>query len=754
MVAVLSASTVKSWFQYRCERKTRYDMMTRGERDSATIVKQESGASWALQGDQFEKLVLEHLSKEQMLLAPAANQDRLGQAETIAFLKGQTKADVATQLALESGPALRTLLSLPDEVLINRSYPDLVFREARSEGVVFRIVDIKATRASTPFHKAQVAFYARLLQGMIADLKIDATVDPNGAIWLIRNGSYIEQGLTQTSSFPLKPYLRLVDEFLRRQVPRIAGKKVAANFDETFFHIYFKCEQCDYLGHCRGAVERSNPADNDVSAVPGVSHEGKHALRARGLRTVGQLAGVGGISAAGPTSWSLQRRSDVIIARAGAIAAQDVRRLPGMISYMMPPRIDRAFYLLADYDAVEDNLVTLAYMRLGGTMRSVVRVLNNSSPDAERQALLDVFAALIADLSEVDAHNETTGADNQIQAHIFIYEPAEAKALQAAIGRHLDDPQIRSGLLHAVRLFPPDDVVPEPEFKGAHHLPATAVRSVIEQLYALPCKVSYDLRQVTEALEAAGQKCVAYRPVEPFRRDFSSLLSMEVIRSLRGGRRDAITPDRVAEDVIARLHATANLVDWLIEENAAAEQPFLRLEKQPFRFQSTLDPLNAGDLDLLHAYELLDSRSALLETLVRLAQPVRVRQQRGECLAGLSLENEGRHPDGRRWLLFSIPPESRDTEISSDDVGLILSDDNPDLRLNPTYWRPLEIRFRYGNNNTLFVNMSARQYKSPIVERLRRTTPPQGWCIDKTFRDFNGPRVQRYLMQLAGSDQK
>src|SRR3546814_6364455 len=41
-------------------------------------------------------------------------------------------------------------------------------------------------------------------------------------------------------------------------------------------------------------------------------------------------------------------------------------------------------------------------------------------------------------------------------------------------------------LLHAVRLFPPEDVVPEPEFKGAHHLPATAIRSVIEQLYALP----------------------------------------------------------------------------------------------------------------------------------------------------------------------------------------------------------------------------------------------------------------------------
>src|SRR3546814_7987101 len=99
----------------------------------------------------------------------------------------------------------------------------------------------------------------------------------------------------------------------------------------------------------------------------------------------------------------------------------------------------------------------------------------------------------------------------------------------------------------------------------------------------------------------------------------------------------------------------------------SADTPFLRLEKQPFRFQSTLDPLDAGDLDLLHAYELLDSRSALLETLVRMAQPARVRQQRGECLAGLTLESEGRHSNGRRWLRFSIPPESRDEEVSPDD---------------------------------------------------------------------------------------
>src|SRR3546814_1212161 len=57
----------------------------------------------------------------------------------------------------------------------------------------------------------------------------------------------------------------------------------------------------------------------------------------------------------------------------------------------------------------------------------------------------------------------------------------------------------------------------------------------------------------------------------------------------------------------------------------SADTPFLRLEKQPFRFQSTLDPLDAGDLDLLHAYELLDrseEHTSELQSLMRISYAV------------------------------------------------------------------------------------------------------------------------------------
>src|SRR5205823_646593 len=128
-------------------------------------------------------------------------------------------------------------------------------------------------------------------------------------------------------------------------------------------------------------------------------------------------------------------------------------------------------------------------------------------------------------------------------------------------------------------------IVPEPEFRGVHHLPATALRSVVEQLYALPVMVSYDLRQVTECLSRAVPDYGApYRPDPSLARPFSSRLAIDACRQLRDGRLD---PSVVATDVRARLEAMSNLARWLMAENQAAaarpdDRAFLRLEKRAF----------------------------------------------------------------------------------------------------------------------------------------------------------------------------
>src|SRR5260370_12414534 len=83
-----SASTVKSWFQYRCDRKTRYETMSRKQRDTIPILKIDSPALWAELGNKFEKQLVSSLARTHRVLTPAPGEDTISEALTAAFLRG------------------------------------------------------------------------------------------------------------------------------------------------------------------------------------------------------------------------------------------------------------------------------------------------------------------------------------------------------------------------------------------------------------------------------------------------------------------------------------------------------------------------------------------------------------------------------------------------------------------------------------------------------------------------------------------
>ena len=758
MALALSASTVKAWFQYRCERKVRYELFTDEELAALPINADVREQSWAILGFDYEERVLRSLDPRPGVLRPAPGEFGLLEAEAVDFLRGRTRFPYASQLNLRPRGALPLLRGTG--VSLKRVFPDLVERKVVDGRVVFQIIDVKATRRATPFHKTQVAFYARVLEALLAELRIDADIDPVGYIWRIPDGGTAEGDAYHPEEFRLAPYLRLVDDFCTNLLPQIASRAVepgegVPRRDDTFFHLYFKCEQCKFLEHCMGSIADTLPAGaRDVSAVAGLTHEAKRALHRLGVRRVGDLARAKGLAAASGVGWSLSRRAELLTTRANAIIAQQPRRTEEAHTYLMPPRADVALFLTIDHDPVDDRLAALGYAvyRDGVLERDVIRVPRTAGAADEAIAIAEVLGQLVADLVAVDAMNQAGGS---VHAHIFLYEPTEAIRLQEAVGRHLDDTRIRNGLLHLVRLFPPEDVVPEPEFRGAHHLPATALRTVIEQLYALPTQVSYDLRQVSQALAAVGAVAAPYVPAPGFERPFSSLLSIEVIRGLREGRPGSATTFQVEQDVAARLRALSQIVRWLFTENAAATQPMLRLAKRPFRLQATFDPLNADDLDLLLACELLESRAGLLNALIGLAQPARRRRDAGRALTGLTVIRHWANR-GRRYIIFRVPPESRDCELGPGSFNLILTDDDPDLRLDPTSWGAISARFEAPSAgfedrlDQIRVSMADADFTSaPFRPMFDRSASEAVWCLDQAYGDANGPRAAQFLVDLA-----
>lgn len=301
MAKGFSASTIKSWFQYRCERKVRYELSTDVELAAIPVVKDVRERPWAVLGNQFEERVVRRLGRQDKVLRPTIGDNALSEALSGAFLRGNRPETYAAQINLRpSGP----VSFLRDTGLyLNRNLADLVRQvrsRARPEMFELTIIDVKATRRATAFHKTQVAFYARVLEALLREMGIgDTEISRTGEIWRIRDDSSSDSDEWQVEEFALDPYLRLVDDFCANQLPEIAAKQVGAGVDRTFFHIYFKCEQCSFLEHCRSSIDEDLPvATRDVSAVPGLTHEAKRSLHRLGVKSVQALAGAEGLAQA------------------------------------------------------------------------------------------------------------------------------------------------------------------------------------------------------------------------------------------------------------------------------------------------------------------------------------------------------------------------------------------------------------------------------------------------------------------------
>jgi hypothetical protein len=96
----LSASTIKSWFQYRCERKTRYELMDAADRAAVPVIQDDREKPWAELGVDYEKRVLARLARRTRILVPGASEDGLGERIAAAFLRGEQAAEYAAQVNL------------------------------------------------------------------------------------------------------------------------------------------------------------------------------------------------------------------------------------------------------------------------------------------------------------------------------------------------------------------------------------------------------------------------------------------------------------------------------------------------------------------------------------------------------------------------------------------------------------------------------------------------------------------------------
>ncbi|MCA1840749.1 MAG: hypothetical protein ABR507_06695 [Actinomycetota bacterium] len=126
------------------------------------------------------------------------------------------------------------------------------------------VLDLKASDEAKLSHRIQATLYTLILQSVLDDLGIDhVTTTRQGGVWLYKKD---EPELFDLSS--VRPPL---EHFLRSELQPILMKPAS----EAFWHLYFRCESCDFYSHCRPEAE----SKDDVSLVPYLSTFAKRHLK-------------------------------------------------------------------------------------------------------------------------------------------------------------------------------------------------------------------------------------------------------------------------------------------------------------------------------------------------------------------------------------------------------------------------------------------------------------------------------------------
>ena len=771
----ISATRIKSWFQYRCERKFIYSaIIPRNTEDSKPKLKHEysfiekqpedQDRSWADAGNVFEdNLIVKQLNPTPQNACFEQNTDPNEDGVFASVSKERTEAFFTDP----SQPSVKYLfqgslsvvddfwvhvLNLPLENLYNDFsfsivHPDIIKREVTQKNgrhiITITVIDVKATGKAMLFHRAQVAFYTLLVEGLIRywtrrgiidKRKVLVRVSNFGSIWhMDDNASAVEEGTYVEDDFRLKAYQYMVKEFMTNELLEFPKRMVSENRDTTNFHVYFKCEQCDYLPHCIKSIDLGLKENMDISAISKMSGQAKHALRAKDIIDLNSLISIlGSLQPEELASNALQRNQSRYIQQAKSLVKDEIFLMDEQLTLQMPPLIDCHIYILTDRNPITNTLATLGcgIAHQGKKIEIHSRVIQNR--DEEQQAIIDILATIYATLETIDLENRS-GSKKIV--HIFTYEPSEASDLQLALARSIENKTTSNIILQFARMFPPDDFMPEPEFKGVNHLPGCSLQRVIQDVFALPIRVSYDIARVSQTIKRLSEPSLrAYEPEVDFQSPFSSRLAISICNEIATN----LTNERkiqVQKNITERIIATHDIAIWIEKQNqlrtANNQEPFLRLQKSPFLLHGNITGCNDATINALAVQALLEKKLEVLQCLFRLTQSQKLRVHNFQCMDDMKLKDI--HVGKTfAFLDFQCPKKFAHVDMSEGSMDLLLTDGDHDILLHPEKW-PLDADFWEPNyyvtlektevrDNAFFITikMLAQQWQRAVCLRSCR----------------------------------
>jgi hypothetical protein len=516
----LSPSTIARYFFHDCERFLYYSGATPDQRRRQGIPTPDFDASPLVEailasGYRWEEEVVRTHLKGKVVVAPGSGElhtRRLPPARTLGCLRDEPAGRFLYQPTLVPPARFYETHGIdPALVAVSDNHPDLVeILPDAGAGRLLRVVDLKRGEALRLTHRVQVLLYALELQALLDSEGIDgARVDlEHGAVWL---GQQPRPEIFRLGDF--RPHL---ERFLRRDLARILG----GNARDAHWHLYDRCEWCEFFGPCREEMRRTD----DVSRLVQLTPYGKRHLRDEaGVRTLTELG-----------RFLKRADADEVLDRCASLAGQRHRLavrvaalqteepqlhgasapdLPrgenvGLFLTLQKEPLGQHIYLAGVYLTLREDLrgqllspqAREELLGPEGKLRPAVWVADRPGdvPSVRRRLVL-----LLDDLlRRLHAYNQAQdGWKDQLSLQAYVHTEEERALLFQALLEALQEPDLAERAMTLLFHFQgPELLRADRHPAGEVAYPVVVLQAAVGRLLALPVEVSYTLPEMLEAL--------------------------------------------------------------------------------------------------------------------------------------------------------------------------------------------------------------------------------------------------------------
>lgn len=707
------------------------------------------------------------------------------------------------------------------------------------------IIDVKMADEPALRHFTEVTFYGLALAAALVEQGLAGryAVSAEGFIWpgshdanefrnLFRDfqskgdPDALTAALLKTlEPVPYEVYQVHVRQFFEDRLPRVLGQ---APLDAAW-HVAPKCQLCQYLGFCSKRAEETD----HLSRIAWLNEGQAELLRSRGISTTRQLATA--IQTNSPewqatvaASHQLRAEAPALLARAKSLQSGQPEIVEGRKCATMPAWSGMSIFITAHFDPGSGITFALGASRVyfppgrnpgdrpvTDEQVFIVDRVDNLNPDTERARLIEFTRLVTGWLDEAHRANEQImlerrargERDNEmgkVQVHVFFWDTLEIRQIRRMFERHMAHPDVIELVELLVRLFPPEHVLPDPDYYKAQ--PGTAVKDVLRLLVGLPLPHAYTLIEAANAFYPnTKQDGELYQFRIPY--GFETLLSDQIPFE----RAYELWEDRIyLKQYSGRKYARGEIwagiegavktrmkaVQHIVAKLRQHHRDLLVLRKPPFSANRATQMQIPERARQLIAFEKLNVVCEDIENRQSRSLPVAEREARFISIRGL-IPASGPTYDAsiarvranrpqyasRTLLAFTFARGSRDTRIKEDEFLLGLTNEDSEFDLDMTWRKCLDLTFDEAEGrceaNGLKKSVARYRLRSLLqvtVVRLEATQDPpflivtpndnqlfqfaqnQGlldlhrpMVIDPLYQDFSSERIEAVLRLIGGN---